>query len=70
MKHAQEPDRNPKSSGPATAKADEPKPTSYDLGISERRKAVRTLPVPLAQESDGDSGWAAFQALSSDQPKS
>ena len=36
------------------------------LGLSERRRSVRLLPVPEAVESNGDSEWAAFQALISD----
>ena len=52
------------ASAPAsvTAKATE-------LGLSERRRSVRPLPIPEAVESDGDTDWAAFQALLSDEPK-
>ena len=44
------------------------KPKQAELGFVERRKAVRTLPVPLVVESDGDTDWAVFQALISDKP--
>jgi hypothetical protein len=40
-----------------------------DLGLTERRHGVRPLPVPDVLESDGDTDWATFQALVSDQPK-
>jgi hypothetical protein len=39
-----------------------------DLGLVERRRTVRPLPVPDAVESNGDTDWATFQALSTDQP--
>ncbi|MCX8516708.1 MAG: hypothetical protein ORN29_01285 [Rhodoferax sp.] len=39
------------------------KPPSNELGITERRRSVRTLPVPLAVEHQSDSVWAEFQAL-------
>lgn len=39
---------------------------SADLGLTERRRLVRPLPAPEAVESDGDSAWAAFQSLISD----
>jgi hypothetical protein len=35
----------------------------------ERRQFVRPLPVPDAVESDGDTDWATFQALNTEQPK-
>jgi hypothetical protein len=35
----------------------------------ERRQFVRPLPVPDAVESDGDTDWATFQALITEQPK-
>ena len=37
-----------------------------DLGLSERRRSIRPLPVPDAVESNGDTDWATFQALISD----
>jgi hypothetical protein len=40
-----------------------------DLGIAERRRSIRPLPVPDAVESNGDTDWAAFQALISDKPR-
>lgn len=52
---------------PAPKESGRPKPS--DLGFVERRHVVRTLPAPLAVESDGDTDWANFQALLSDQPK-
>lgn len=30
------------------------------LGLTERRRSIRKLPVPEARESDRDSDWAAF----------
>jgi hypothetical protein len=39
------------------------------LGIAERRHFIRPLPVPDAFESDGDTDWATFQALTSEKPK-
>ena len=45
------------------------KPKSADLGIAERRHFIRPLPVPEAVESDGDTDWATFQNLISEQPK-
>ncbi len=39
-----------------------------DLGLAERRKFIRTLPVPLAVESEGDTDWAVFQAPQLDKP--
>jgi hypothetical protein len=53
--------------GQASLEGAPPKPS--DLGFVERRKVVRTLPAPLAVESNGDTDWANFQALLSDQPK-
>jgi hypothetical protein len=35
-----------------------------DHGLSERRKMIRTLPVPDAIESERDTDWALFQSLS------
>jgi hypothetical protein len=32
--------------------------------IAERRKFIRPLPVPEVRESDTDSAWATFDALS------
>ncbi len=58
------------SSSPGTdAAAKDEKTKSDDLGLSERRNFIRPLPVPHAVESDGESDWATFQALSSDPPK-
>jgi hypothetical protein len=42
-----------------------PKP---DLGLAERRKLIRPLPAPEAVESEGDTDWALFQALSGNEP--
>jgi hypothetical protein len=39
-----------------------------DLGLVERRRSTRPLPVPEAVESQGDTDWAVFQALSNDPP--
>lgn len=41
--------------------------TKPDQGLSERRKAIRTLPVPDAVESERDTDWALFQSLSDSQ---
>ena len=49
---------NPEAAGKATP-AHKPDP-----GLSERRKMIRTLPVPDAVESERDTDWALFQALS------
>ena len=57
------------AAAPAPAGEQAVKPKSADLGIAERRKFIRPLPVPLAEESDRDSAWATFQELSSDKPK-
>jgi hypothetical protein len=57
-------------SSPGTdAAAKDEKPQSADLGLAERRRFIRPLPVPDVVESDGDSDWATFQALSSEPPK-
>jgi hypothetical protein len=42
---------------------------SADLHVAERRQFIRPLPVPEAVESDGDTDWATFQALNTEQPK-
>ncbi|MCX8520424.1 MAG: hypothetical protein ORN28_02670 [Rhodoferax sp.] len=39
------------------------KPPSNELGLAERRRSVRPLPVPLVVERHSDSAWAEFQAL-------
>jgi hypothetical protein len=39
-----------------------------DLGVVERRRTIRPLPVPDAVESNGDTDWATFQALNTEQP--
>ena len=44
-------------------------PEPVGPGITDRRKTVRTLPIPLAVESDRDSDWALFEALISKQSK-
>ena len=58
----------PKADAPTDSKADAKANAApkLDQGLSERRRVVRTLPVPEAQESEGDTDWALFQALSSD----
>ena len=38
-------------------------PSQADLDLKERRKFIRPLPSPEAVESNGDSDWAAFNAL-------
>lgn len=58
---------SPKSPSPAKAgPAAAPKAAKVDPGLSERRRFVRTLPVPEVVESDGDTDWAAFQELVQD----
>jgi hypothetical protein len=42
---------------------------SANLDVTERRHFIRPLPVPDAVESDGDTDWATFQALNTEQPK-
>jgi hypothetical protein len=37
--------------------------------LTERRHVIRPLPAADAVESDGDTDWATFQALLSDNPK-
>ncbi len=68
------PDATPKAELAQPASRPAAPPTSpnrpADLGIVERRKVVRTIPAPLAVESDGDTDWAVFQALISDKPPS
>jgi len=60
------------ASSPASQPQDGEKPGATekakpaDLGLSERRRSIRPLPVPDAVESNGDTDWAAFQALISD----
>jgi hypothetical protein len=49
-------------------KAERAKPA--DLGIVERRRAIRPLPVADVVESDRDTDWAAFQDVRNDQPES
>jgi len=67
--------QNPPASAaaPATAGAEATKEaeklTPPDLGLTERRKFIRPLPVPEVLESDGDSAWGAFQALISEDPE-
>lgn len=40
-------------------------PAKIDLALTERRKMVRNIPAPEAVESDRDTDWALFQALTS-----
>jgi hypothetical protein len=39
------------------------------LGLTERRRSTRLLPVPDAVETDNETEWRAFQSLISDNPK-
>ena len=39
-----------------------------DLGLTERRRTIRPLPVPDVVESESDTAWGAFQSLISDKP--
>jgi len=52
-------------SAPASGK----KAVSLELGLTERRRLIRPLPVPDVEESDRDSVWGTFQALISEDPK-
>jgi hypothetical protein len=61
------PSTNTTAANGATAPESE-KAQSADLGIAERRKFIRPLPVPVVVESQGDTDWATFQALLSDKP--
>ena len=54
--------------GAAAVARDDALPKFGELGFVERRRVGRTLPVPLAVESNGDTDWATFQALLSDPP--
>jgi hypothetical protein len=61
-----------KRPGPVKEKKVEPEPPATkngDLGLTERRRSVRPLPVADAVESDGDTAWGTFQSLISDNPK-
>jgi hypothetical protein len=40
-----------------------------DLGIVERRRFIRAIPVPDAMQSNGDTDWATFQTLISATPR-
>jgi len=64
-------DKLPNSPEPPKAEAgrEVQKPTPPDLGLTERRKFIRPLPVPEVVESDGDSAWGTFQALISEDPE-
>jgi hypothetical protein len=42
-------------------------PEKPDQGLAERRKLIRPLPTPEAVESEGDTDWALFQALSANE---
>jgi hypothetical protein len=57
----------------AEEKVDPPAPFAptkpADLGLIERRRSIRPLPVADAVEKDSDTAWGAFQALISDNPK-
>ena len=53
---------------PTDAKTEAQTP-KQDSGLAERRRAIRTLPTPEAVESEGDTDWALFQALSGEEPK-
>lgn len=53
---------------PTDAKTDAHTP-KQDLGLAERRKAIRPLPAPEAVESERDTDWALFQSLSGEEPK-
>ena len=44
------------------------KSPSNELGLTERRRSVRPLPVPLVVERHSDSVWAEFQALIAKKP--
>ena len=67
MKSAKSPTTPPVAASSAATPPAEP-PKSADLGMAERRKMIRPLPVPEALESHGDTDWAAFEALLSDKP--
>lgn len=54
------------SDGPVAPVGEPEKFKPADLGLTERRRSVRPLPAPEAVENDGDSAWAAFQSLISD----
>jgi hypothetical protein len=43
--------------GPAAVAIAEPAKSSASLGLSERRKLLRPLPVPEVIECDDDSAW-------------
>ncbi len=61
---------NTEKTGKGAVPADNPAvpvPNSMaDLALMERRKIVRPLPVPQADESERDSTWALYQELSRD----
>lgn len=54
-----------KNTAPADKSAAEATPVRADQALTERRKLVRQIPAPEAVESDRDTDWALFQALSS-----
>ena len=63
----------PAGNAPTESPTDAAKPgtpeSKPDHGLSERRKMIRTLPVPDAVESERDTDWALFQSLSEAQEK-
>jgi hypothetical protein len=70
MKFYKTPEPQPQGSPGRGSGSGKPTDKPADLGLTERRHAIRPLPVPDAVESDGDTDWATFQALISDKPKS
>jgi hypothetical protein len=48
---------SPQLPGPAEEASAEPAKSSASLGLSERRKLLRPLPVPEVIECDDDSAW-------------
>lgn len=59
----------PAANAPSPVKADA-QTQKQDTGLAERRKLIRLLPTPEVVESEGDTDWALFQALSGEDPKS
>jgi len=57
------------NAAPADPGAAEAAGAKVDLALKERRKLVRQIPAPEAVESDRDTDWALFQALSNTDDK-
>jgi hypothetical protein len=60
---------NPINREGPSAPAGGKKAASLELGLTERRRLIRPLPVPEVVESDRDSVWGAYQSLTAEEDK-